>query len=370
MSEASPPIVIDQPPVEATYAVSANQKSDDEQLAEGRRMLAANLTRLLTDSGSKVTSAYLNDILANTEGKAPASERQAAFNLLATEQKNIIRQSLIDSGQHVLSSLIENSEAVGQRVADTARTTTNQVNALAEIHYQEVGRHFRNGVDTRRAALGQELVEQRSRGAVRRLGEYTDSVQSWARTQTDGIDGYLGDVGKARQQEFALAEAATSIQPSYDGKPKELTPLVSERAMSLTSEKLHHAMSMAIENGTDPTETVVNLLAGWTEVSPKPITMLNEALSEYGASVRGVAGRSKGKQEDVDQLFRIFNRNGREGYQHARGVQEAVGFYRSQTHRLGTVISEAGTLIRTSAKPVEASSGNLRTIQLTISRRA
>ncbi len=344
-----------------TDAAAMDIKTGQEALHEGARQLAGNVVRLLEIGDPDAVKEYLGDVLADTEKLVPAAERMAAFEFLAGEQRSEIRRGLVASGEQMLDNLGSNSQKTRQELQQTAPQANRGIRTMTEAHEQEVGRYFRGQVDARRAARGHEVAEQTARRGFGVVTKHVETLSGWARAQQQEAHKYDDQVKQGQAHERALNEASEVVKPDYEGEQKNLSRVIDEEVKEAASTKLQSAIAEAQASGKSPEEAVLELMSQEPDTaSPKVIGELRTFAEQYAQFAKTGSLKVEGMTKESERLLKNFAARGRDGYQYARRVEEAVDLYRQQKRTLEEAAKGADYAIQQSVSVLGTSDQELQ----------
>jgi hypothetical protein len=301
----------------------ANLASDHELNAA--EQLAGNLAAVSQEYGPSGITKYLGDVLADTEGKVSPTERQTAFKFLANEQRKALHESSVRAGDVMLGKISTQNSLAERRVGDNGHVTKRITEELIEEHRMQVGRHFRNGVDTRRAVHGHESLEHgvhKGRGAAHELSEV---MQDWRRSGRATVEDFADELQRTQNHERALDEAEKITDPTYDGEPRDVSGVIEKAVKQETATKINEAVLQAREEGGDPKEAVLKVMLEDEpdEITNGELTALRAFAEHYEVFTAVQGARLEAEAEKVDFALQRFMRRGQEDYTYARTIDEA-----------------------------------------------
>lgn len=128
-----------------------------EFLREGRRQLGESLA-VVAQHGEAGVADYMTELLGDTEGKAPAGERAAAFDMLGRAQKTRNGEKLAAEGGKTLASLDsidqETKKHIGGAMGPQRMLESNVQNAHAGVVKRVRGGDSRGGVQAHEEVSG------------------------------------------------------------------------------------------------------------------------------------------------------------------------------------------------------------------------
>jgi hypothetical protein len=325
--------------------------TDIEALQDGIRQLAGNIVRISETGDPTAVKEYLSDVLADTDKQVPASERKAAFEFLAGEQRAEIRQGLVNSGEQMLGNLGNNSKVAQQRLEQTATTANRSLQMGVQSHEQEVGLHFRSftPINTRRVARGHEIAEQTVRRGFNDVTNHAEVLSVWASTQQQETQKFDGDFKKAQAHERALTEASNTVNPEYTGEQKDLSRVIDEKVKAVGATKLQSAVAEALATDQSPEDAVLALMTQNSDtMTPKIISELRTFAEQYVSLATAGSRKVVDMTKESKQLMVRFTTRGRDGYQDVRNPEDAAGLYRQQKQTLDDAVKRADFAIRQS----------------------
>lgn len=333
-----------------TDVAAMDIRTGQEALHDGARQLAGNVVRLVETGDPNAVKEYLGDVLADTEKLVPAAERMAAFEFLAGEQRSEIRRGLVASGEQMLDNLGNNSQRTRQELQQTAPQANRGIRMALEAHEQEVGRHFRGQVDTRRAARGHEVAEQTARRGFGFVTKHVETLGGWARAQQQEARKYSDQVQQGQAHERALSEASEVVKPDYEGEQKDLSRVIDEEVKEAAATKLQSAIAEAQASGKSPEDAVLELMTQEPDASSTKIIGELRAFAEQYAQFAKTGGlKVEGMTKESENLLKRFAARGRDGYQYVRRVEEAIDLYRQQKRTIEEAAKGADFAVRQSA---------------------
>jgi len=344
-----------------TDAAAMDIRTGQEALHEGARQLAGNVVRLVETGDPNAAKEYLGDVLADTEKLVPAAERMAAFEFLAGEQRSEIRRGLVASGEQMVDNLGNNSQKTRQELQQTAPQANRGVRMAIEAHEQEVGRHFRGQVDTRRAARGHEVAEQTARRGFGAVTKHVETLGAWARVQQDEAHKYDGQVKQGQAHERALNEASEVVKPDYEGEQKDLSRIIDDEVKEAAATKLQSAIAEAQAAGQAPEDAVLELMTREPDtIDTKVIGELRTFAEQYANFAKTGSLKVEGITKESERLLKNFAARGRDGYQYVRRVEDAMDLYRQQKRTIEEAAKGADFAIRQSANVLGATDQELQ----------
>jgi|GEM_PF-1889312 len=306
-----------------------------EFLRDGAIRLTASVTEVIETRGAEAVPGYLNDVLADTEGRFPPAERAAAIHALANEQRNTINRSLVGQGEATVETLAANNANLRSSLTQGLLRARRGPQETVEMFRQKVGTHLGNNVDVRRAKLGQaETNDQARKGfgaASGRIKELTD----WQAAQSSAVKAYGLAVEGGVTHKRALNEAEKTTDPSYDGEPRNFTNLVDESVKAAAAALLVSAITEAQSTGISPEEAVQRIL----EQEPDTLTAaqvkrLTEFTTNFDTQIKKRTAVVKAKAADSARGVDLFMRNGNTAYDRLRNNQDAAEALRKQRSAL------------------------------------
>lgn len=346
---------------EMTDAAAMDIRTDQDILHDGAQQLARDVVRLVESGDPLAVKDYLDDVLADTEARVPAAERMAAFEFLAGEQRQEIRRGLVESGEQMLINLGSNNQRAEQELQRTAPQANRGIRAALEAHEQEVGRHFRGQVDSRRAARGHEVAVPVARSGFSAATKHVETLGGWARTQRQEAGSFSDQVHRGQEHERALSAASEAAKPDYEGEPKNLSRVIDEDVKTATANKLQFAIAAAIASGKSPEKAVVELMTQKPDTySAKLIGELRTFAEQYAQFARTGSLKAEGAMKESEDIFKRFAARGREGYQYARRAEEAMDVYRQQKRAIEQAAKGADYAVRQSTMVIGTGDQELR----------
>lgn len=325
-------------------------RTGHEALHDSARQLAGNVVRLVKMGDPTAINEYLGDVLADTEKLVPTAERMAVFEFLAGEQRSEIRRGLLTSGEQMLDNLGNNSQKTRQELQQTAPTANRGLRMTVETHEQEVGRHFRGQIDTRRAARGHEVVEQTARRGFGAVTKHVETMGVWARAQQQEARKYDDKTKQGQTHERALDEASKFVKPDYQGEQKDLSRVIDEKVKEAAATKLQSVIAEAQTAGKSPEDAVLELMSQEPDASKsKLIRELRTFAGQYADFAKTGSQKIDGMTKESERLIKTFVARGHDGYQYVRRVEDATDLYRQQRRILENAVKDADSAIRQTA---------------------
>lgn len=346
-----------------TEAAAMDTRTANESLHDGLRQLAGNIVKVAETGDPNAVMTYLGDVLADTEQRVPGVERMAAFEFLAHEQRSEIRRDLVVSGREMLDAFGTNSQRAREGLRQTARQAANGARATIEAHEQQVGRYFRSGVDTRRAAQGHDATVQVGQRGFGALATHVRTLGAWTKAQVEVANVYETRVRQGEDHERALHEASEVVKPDYTGEQKDLSVVIRDKVKEAAATKLQSAIAEAQASGKSPEEAVFALISseqGPDTTKPEFIQELRAFAAEYAQSIQRRDGTVESASKESEGLLRRFAARGREGYQYARRVEDAAELYQQQRRTINQFAENTGTVIQQSASVLDTHNQELQ----------
>lgn len=328
---------IHQPPVQPPGTVDPRSLDTQhgQQLLDGSRQLGMSVTAIMETHGPEAVSEYLDDVLADTEGRVPADERLAAFELLAGAQRSELQKQDMSAGEEMMAAMDSTTQATETELYQSGRLIHRKFNSVEEMHNQTLGTQIRRG-NIRPSLLAQSHQETvgAARSGVRAVDEYDESLGRWGRAQYEaaGVFHYKIDQSKLHQE--ALRQATATLQAGYEGEDKDLSPVIDAEVKKAVADRLQTALTEAKTAGQSPEEAIEALL----DEEPDPVLANTiqklAAFSEQVANDAKIgAGRVRSEIEDAKAKLSAFARRGEE-YAYAHRLEDAVELYQQQGRRL------------------------------------
>jgi uncharacterized protein YukE len=344
-----------------TDAAGMDIRTDQEAPHEGARQFAGNVCRLIETGDLHAVKEYLGDILADTEKLVPSTERMAAFEFLAGEQRGKIRHGLVAAGEQMVDSLSSNSKKARKELEQTAPAANRGVRSALDAHEQEVGRHFLGQVDSRRAARGQESAVQIARRGFGAVIKHVETFGGWARVQQEEARKYDEQVKQGQAHERALNEAREVVKPDYEGEQKDLSRVIDEEVKEVAATKLQSAIAEAQAAGQSPEDAVLKLMAREPDtIDTKVIGELRTFAEQYAGLAKTGSLKVERITKESERLLINFAGRGRDGYQYVRRVEDAIDLYRQNKRTLEEAAKTADSAIRESANLLGATDQELQ----------
>lgn len=340
-----------------TGATPMNARTDQEVL----RQLAGDIVKVAGTDEPGAVKEYLEEILSDTEGSVGVDERLATFDLLANEQRGEIRRGIVEAGETMLASFSDNSTEARNQLRETAPKAQRGIRNAVETHDQEVGRCFRGQIDTRRAARGQDIAEQAARRGFTAVKKHSETFDAWSKAQQEEAMKFNDEFKKGQAHEQALYAAGTTIQPDYDGEPRDLSGVIDEKVKDEVAGKIQQAIEEAQSAGASPEDAVLAIMTRETGgATAQVIGELMKFAQEYTRFTKTGNNKVRSFTDDTEKLLRRFASNGRDGYHYVRRAEEAVDLFRSQKRKIQEASDVVDSILRQSVKVLDISDGELK----------
>lgn len=365
MTSELPPQQPDDPSA-MTGAAAMNMRTS-AMYQEGVRQLTDNVASIVETGDPQAVQEYLGDVLADTEGRVPASERLAVFEVLADEQRLEIQRGLLGSAEEMLNNFGNNNTTVRRQLGQAGPAVNRTVRVLLDTHEYEVGRHLRgNQIDTRKAERGQEQATGASRRTLGAITEYVEVLGRWGRAQQSELRHFDDTVRRGAVRERALDEGAQTVDPDYDeGDPKDLSVLIDTKVTEAVAVKLQALVTEAIATGESPADAVLELATQKpNSVTAKVIDDMRAFAGRQAGDIKGSLNRVEGSTaKELERRLKSFATQGLDGYRYARRPEDAADLYRQQQRTLTEVDKDAGFVVRQGASLVFSSDEELQRAQ-------
>ncbi len=168
----------------------------------GARQLAGNIIKVAGIKDPAAIKDFLGDVLADSDNQlVPAAERAASLQFLAAEQRSEIRTGLVALGEQMVDSMGENGTKVRDEIGKVGSIAKRGVATVNEDHDRQVGRHFRDSVDTRDASRAHEDVAQTARKGYGAVTKHSETFDGWAKSQQQEAKKFNDEFDKGRNHE-------------------------------------------------------------------------------------------------------------------------------------------------------------------------
>lgn len=341
--------------------MTGQQAPDPAQNPEnlGQQQLAANLVQLAEQQDSQQVSEYFNDLLSDTEQKAPA-ERAAAFEYLAQEQTVQIRKDLLDAGENTVQELARSTERRGGDVQTESRRARGKLAEIEETQRREVGRHVREFNQRGLIRGHDQVVGMINQGYTRTARSSRERLHEWRMDQTRLTDQFGSAFGKAASHERALTEATEIVNPEHQAEQKDLSPLIEKSVEKIAAQKIITTVTEAGAKGISPEEAVLALLETTPDtISKDTLKTVASAIHGHQDAVYGSARRAEHASEEAELTFKRFANSGQDEYGYARSPQQAEEAFRTQNHKLRRAIETAGDSAKLSVLAIQDAQAQL-----------
>lgn len=340
-----------------TGATAMNSRTGQEAL----QVLAGDIVKIVETDGPAAVKEYFEDILGDTERSSGVDERLATFNFLAREQRGEIRQAIVESGETMLTNLSNNSAEARRQLRETAPKAQRGIRKTAETHDQEVGRCFRGQIDTRRAVRGQDITVQAARRGFVAIKTHSETFEAWSKAQQKEARMFDDAFKKGQAHDRALTEAGATVQPDYDGEPRDLSGVIDEKVKDEVAGRIQQAIEEARSAGASPEDAVLAIMTRETGgATAQVIGELMKFAQEYTRFTKTGNNKVRSFTDDTEKLLRRFASNGRDGYQYVRRAEEAVDLFRSQKRKIQEASDVVDSILRQSVKVLDISDGELK----------
>jgi hypothetical protein len=308
--------------------------------------LAANLVAVAQEHGSEGVRDYLVDVLADKEGTVPTQERRGAFKLLAGEQRKSLQEDITNIGEDFVATRLSQNNNTEEEIGDNDRINKRTFEELIDEHRLSVGRHLRDGGNTRLASRAHEDLEHDVRKGIRVINEFGEIMNTWSRVSRSKVEDFAGDIDHSLNHDRALSEAEKVTDPNYGGEPRDISLVIDEAVKQKTAIKLNEAVQQAQEKGDDTQEAVIKVLLEDRpdDISTDELKSLRAFAGHYERFAAVESPRIERETEEVGQVLKTFMNRGNEDYAYSRTIEEAQDVYRRQSQALERAVSEAGSI--------------------------
>lgn len=349
--------------VEASPEEHSPEYKSKLMLLEGSKSFAANISKIIETEGISVAREYIKDLLSDTEGRFPESERMAVFEILANEQNIDISRNLINEGRHTLETLINRARAARETLDDALRTTSFR-NPL-EMHSSRVESTLRRnqGVDDyRKAAYHTEVVADDARRIITNAYIVMSDLDLFAAMQSVDAENYHILVGKSEWQSMELAKAKDSLRSDSEVEKKELVHLINPRVIESVLSKIQSSIEESKDGSASLEDAICSLATNPTKLdySTKEILLeVQSFLDHHGIGIVRKVRESINALEDSRMQLLKFNRN-RDEYFSIHRPQDAIELANKQQQLLEKVSREIEKSIRNVLDTLDNGDRNFR----------
>lgn len=322
------------------------------EIKHGATQLAGNLVKIVEAGGAQAVKDYLTDVLADTEGKVAKPERQATFSLLAREQQEDIQAANANAGELMLADSDHDTSKAQRFLDDRGGPTKRFVSEL------------RPG---RRPREHDESVDGSNR-VLRDISLHSESITEWQHRGKLTAETFIDIYNRGLKHKQALKEAEQTLDPQYDGEPRDLSGVIDEKVKVATAKKIQTAIEEAKTRQDNPESAVMMLISqDPTHFSQADLKFLVEFAGYYHNHTAQYGVRIRNGFDNAEQLVKRFKGRAQDAH-YVKAEHEAEELHRQQRRTLAGVSQSVEAAIRTSGSSLQDSSAAIRITQQQLAR--